>query len=213
MRCSPATEQPRRGNATLRRDRRRQTTRGDGGLSIVFDADRELCRWRAEPIVQDVYDRLLSLMTAARGAAVPNSTLDDLKNIARDRMWSLLDQHNAVLDEDTRGRIPNFIGAEAAAARLATLPCWQLARTVKAVPGQSSVSSPCRRPTRGKDRLHGGVEAGQAAPVLSPLSCPDSRATRTDINVSRHLGGRMAGSDLQVGEPQPPPTDDLREPA
>lgn len=42
-----------------------ETTRGGGGLNIVFDAGRELRRWRAEPIVQDVYDRLLSLMTAA----------------------------------------------------------------------------------------------------------------------------------------------------
>lgn len=42
-----------------------ETTRGGGGMNIVFDAARELRRWRAEPFVQDVHDRLLSLMTAA----------------------------------------------------------------------------------------------------------------------------------------------------
>lgn len=70
---------------------------------------------------------------------MPSSTLDDLKNTARNRMWDLLDQHKAVLDEDVRGRIPNFIGAEAAAARLATLPCWQAADVIKAVPDKAQL--------------------------------------------------------------------------
>jgi transcriptional regulator with XRE-family HTH domain len=42
-----------------------EETRGGGGLNVVFDAGRELRQWRIEPAVQDVYDRLLSLMTAA----------------------------------------------------------------------------------------------------------------------------------------------------
>jgi hypothetical protein len=36
-----------------------------GGLNIVFGAGRELRPWRHVPVVQDVYDRLLSLMAAA----------------------------------------------------------------------------------------------------------------------------------------------------
>jgi hypothetical protein len=36
--------------------------RGGGGLNIVFSAGREMRPWRAVPVVQDVYDRLLSLM-------------------------------------------------------------------------------------------------------------------------------------------------------
>lgn len=42
-----------------------EETRGGGGLNIVFDAGRELRPWRDLPIVRDVHDRLLTLMTAA----------------------------------------------------------------------------------------------------------------------------------------------------
>ena len=39
---------------------------GGGGLNIIFGAGRELRPWRAVPVVQDVYDRLLTLMAAER---------------------------------------------------------------------------------------------------------------------------------------------------
>jgi transcriptional regulator with XRE-family HTH domain len=42
-----------------------EETRGGGGMNIVFDAGKELRCWRAERVVAEVYDRLLSLMTAA----------------------------------------------------------------------------------------------------------------------------------------------------
>lgn len=42
-----------------------EMTWGGGGLNIVFDAGRELRPWRHVPVVQDVYDRLLALMSAA----------------------------------------------------------------------------------------------------------------------------------------------------
>jgi transcriptional regulator with XRE-family HTH domain len=42
-----------------------EETRGGGGLNVVFDAGKELRRWRTEHLVSEVYDRLLSLMTAA----------------------------------------------------------------------------------------------------------------------------------------------------
>ena len=35
---------------------------GGGGLNIIFGAGRELRPWRTVPVVQDVYDRLLTLM-------------------------------------------------------------------------------------------------------------------------------------------------------
>ena len=35
---------------------------GGGGLNIVFEAGRELRRWRDLPVVQSVHDRLLTLM-------------------------------------------------------------------------------------------------------------------------------------------------------
>ncbi|MER6108582.1 hypothetical protein [Streptomyces hirsutus] len=42
-----------------------ETTRGGGGMNIVFKAARELRPWRQEPLVAEVHDRLLGLMTAA----------------------------------------------------------------------------------------------------------------------------------------------------
>lgn len=42
-----------------------EATRGGGGLNIVSNAVRKLRRWRGEPVVHDIYDRMLSLMTTA----------------------------------------------------------------------------------------------------------------------------------------------------
>ncbi|MEU6523182.1 hypothetical protein ABZ892_10110 [Streptomyces sp. NPDC046924] len=42
-----------------------ETTRGGGGMNIAFGAARELRPWRQEPLVAEVHDRLLGLMTAA----------------------------------------------------------------------------------------------------------------------------------------------------
>lgn len=42
-----------------------EQTWGGGGLNIVFNASRELRQWRQVPVVQDVYDRLLSIMARA----------------------------------------------------------------------------------------------------------------------------------------------------
>ncbi|MFF0809065.1 helix-turn-helix transcriptional regulator [Streptomyces albogriseolus] len=69
------------GNLTLARIRQRdveagvaslteaitelETTRGGGGMNIVFGAARELRPWRQESLVAEVHDRLLGLMTAA----------------------------------------------------------------------------------------------------------------------------------------------------
>jgi hypothetical protein len=42
-----------------------ENSRGGGGLTVVFSAERELYPWRAEPTVQDVHDRLLALVARA----------------------------------------------------------------------------------------------------------------------------------------------------
>ena len=40
-----------------------EVSRGGGGLNVVSAAVRELHPWRQEPVVQDVHERLLALMT------------------------------------------------------------------------------------------------------------------------------------------------------
>jgi 5-formyltetrahydrofolate cyclo-ligase len=70
----------------------------------------------------------------------------DSKQEVRDRIWTLLERERAARFPGARGRIPNFRGAEQAAARLADLPEWQAARVLKANP--DSPQLPVRRRAR-----------------------------------------------------------------
>jgi 5-formyltetrahydrofolate cyclo-ligase len=56
------------------------------------------------------------------------------KQAVRERVWSLLTERRVARFPGARGRIPNFIGAEAAARRLAGTPAWKAAQVVKCNP-------------------------------------------------------------------------------
>src|SRR5262247_2624259 len=56
------------------------------------------------------------------------------KQAIRERVWSLLTARGVARFPGAVGRIPNFVGAEAAARRLADSPAWQAARVVKCNP-------------------------------------------------------------------------------
>ncbi|MEM8808353.1 MAG: 5-formyltetrahydrofolate cyclo-ligase [Cyanobacteria bacterium P01_G01_bin.38] len=58
-----------------------------------------------------------------------NATNPD-KEALRQDIWANLNAQKAV-KRDPVGHIPNFIGAEAAAERLTTLPVWQQAQVIK----------------------------------------------------------------------------------
>ena len=58
----------------------------------------------------------------------------EAKDAVRERVWALLERERAARFPGARGRIPNFVGAERAAERLAELPAWRQARAVKANP-------------------------------------------------------------------------------
>ncbi|WP_046470867.1 5-formyltetrahydrofolate cyclo-ligase [Allosalinactinospora lopnorensis] len=58
----------------------------------------------------------------------------EAKDEVRNRVWDLLRQERAARFPGAHGRIPNFVGAERAAERLAELPEWQDARIVKSNP-------------------------------------------------------------------------------
>jgi 5-formyltetrahydrofolate cyclo-ligase len=70
----------------------------------------------------------------------------DTKQQVRERIWELLERERAARFPGARGRIPNFRGAEQAAARLAELPEWQAARVIKANPDAPQL--PVRRRAR-----------------------------------------------------------------
>jgi 5-formyltetrahydrofolate cyclo-ligase len=56
------------------------------------------------------------------------------KQAVRERVWALLERERVARFPGAHGRIPNFAGAPAAAAGLASLPAWRAARVVKANP-------------------------------------------------------------------------------
>ncbi len=58
---------------------------------------------------------------------------NDAKDALRDRVWGDLEAAGVNVGP-VRSRIPNFVGADAAAHALAALPIWQAARIVKCNP-------------------------------------------------------------------------------
>lgn len=61
-------------------------------------------------------------------------TTGEAKQQVRQRVWATLEDEGAARFPGTRERIPNFAGAQDAAAQLADLPEWRDARVVKANP-------------------------------------------------------------------------------
>jgi len=64
----------------------------------------------------------------------------DRKQQIRERVWELLKCEGAARFPGARGRIPNFPGAEQAAARVAELAEWQAAAVLKANPDSPQLS-------------------------------------------------------------------------
>jgi 5-formyltetrahydrofolate cyclo-ligase len=78
-------------------------------------------------------------------------TIERAKQQVRDRIWALLERDGAAKPPGrVAGKIPNFVGAEAAADRLAALPAWEAARVVKANPDKAQRAVRARALTEGK---------------------------------------------------------------
>jgi 5-formyltetrahydrofolate cyclo-ligase len=77
--------------------------------------------------------------------------IERAKQEARHRIWALLEQEGAVKPPGTAvGKIPNFLGAEAAAEQLATQPVWQRARVLKANPDKAQRAARAKALAEGK---------------------------------------------------------------
>jgi 5-formyltetrahydrofolate cyclo-ligase len=77
--------------------------------------------------------------------------IEQAKQKVRDRIWALLERGGAAKPPGrVVGKIPNFLGAEAAADRLAALPAWQAARVLKANPDKAQRAVRARALTDGK---------------------------------------------------------------
>ncbi|MER5552036.1 5-formyltetrahydrofolate cyclo-ligase [Streptomyces sp. NPDC002793] len=90
------------------------------------------------------------------------SSLDRVKQAVRMQVWDALAAADAVHDASVHGRIPNFAGAERAAARLSALPAWKRASVVKSVPDKAQL------PVRAK-ALEDGKTVYMAVPKLATL--------------------------------------------
>jgi 5-formyltetrahydrofolate cyclo-ligase len=127
---------------------------------------------------------------------------DQAKQSVRERIWELLEREDAVPELGVHGRIPNFKGADAAAERLATLPAWQAARVVKAVPDRAQL------PVRQR-ALQDGKLVYMAVPKLAdvlPFYLIDLRqlGVSSDEAASKEAAAKLAP---RVGVDQMPPVD------
>jgi 5-formyltetrahydrofolate cyclo-ligase len=86
------------------------------------------------------------------------------KEQVRERIWSLVTKRRVARFPGAAGRIPNFVGAEAAALRLAGLPQWRAARVIKANPDAP------QRPVRTQALLE-GKRVFMAVPRLRTERC------------------------------------------
>ena len=77
-------------------------------------------------------------------------SIDEWKNAERSKVWDVLTAHSVVHDADVHGRIPNFVDAHLAAARLAELPAWETARVIKVVPDKAQLPVRARALCDGK---------------------------------------------------------------
>lgn len=77
------------------------------------------------------------------------------KDKLRTEIWSLLKQQAASVG-DPFGHIPNFVGAQLAAEKLATLPIWEQAKTIKCNPDAAQIPVRMRALQDGK-RLYMAV--------------------------------------------------------
>ena len=125
-----------------------ENNRGGGGLNIIFGAGQELRPWRSAPAVQDVHDRMLTLM-AGLGRPCRMTSTDQAKQEIRERVWSLMETAGAARRGVT-GYIPDFAGAKQAAERLAGLEPWRQARVVKVVPDRAQLPVRVRALEEGK---------------------------------------------------------------
>ncbi len=73
------------------------------------------------------------------------------KEFLRRRVWQLLEQNGVQRFPGAQGRIPNFLGAERAAARLAELTIWKRARAIKINPDAPQL--PLRRQALAEGKL------------------------------------------------------------
>jgi 5-formyltetrahydrofolate cyclo-ligase len=105
------------------------------------------------------------------------------KDAVREWVWTLLERERVARFPGARGRIPNFAGAPAAAARLASLPAWRAARVVKSNPDTPQLPVRARALADGKLLYMAVPRLADERPFILldpgrlPCSCRDRSAS------------------------------------
>src|SRR5256714_6151877 len=124
---------------------------------------------------------------------VADMDIDEAKQAARERIWAVLERR-AAAPVGVYGRIPAFFGAEAAADRLAALPVWRAARTLKAVPDKAQLPVRARALREGKLVYMAVPRLADALPffLLDPASLTvppeDAASSHVAETVARKVG-------------------------
>jgi 5-formyltetrahydrofolate cyclo-ligase len=147
------------------------------------------------------------------------SVTEGAKEAVRERVWARLERERAARFPGARGRIPNFVGAERAAERLAATTEWREARVLKCNPDAPQL--PVRRRALADQKLvymavprlrsekpflrlrqDATIKAHDAAPValdeLEPVDlvvCGTVAVNRDGVRIGK--GGGY--SDLELG--------------
>jgi 5-formyltetrahydrofolate cyclo-ligase len=121
------------------------------------------------------------------------------KQAVRERVWALLERERVARFPGATGRIPNFAGAPAAAARLASLAAWEAAGVVKANPDAPQLPVRARALADGKLLYMAVPRLAAERPfiLLDPgrLEVPPRRAA--SITGSARVGRRIHLAELQ----------------
>jgi 5-formyltetrahydrofolate cyclo-ligase len=126
------------------------------------------------------------------------------KQAVRERVWALLEREHAT-HGDVRGRIPSFIGADSAAARLAEHPAWQASGVIKAVPDKAQLPVRARALLEGKHVYMASPKLAAVKPffLLDPerltVSPQEAAERRTAVKVAQPVDlEQMPSIDLIV---------------
>ncbi|MFE0177990.1 5-formyltetrahydrofolate cyclo-ligase [Streptomyces sp. NPDC059002] len=124
--------------------------------------------------------------------------VDAEKQRVRERVWQTLDARGAALDDTTHGRIPNFIGSQAAADRLAELSAWRDARVIKAVPDKAQLPARARALAEGKTVFMAVPKLADARPfyLLDPAKLSVSPNEAASSKVAASVAPRVGVSAL-----------------
>src|SRR5262249_5796788 len=120
---------------------------------------------RVAPASERPLDACVAVGVVLQGEqhSMPRS-LPSSKAEVREMIWRAMEVRGVARFPGTKGRIPNFVGAERAALQLQKLPAWRAARVVKINPDAPQL--PVRRLA-----LREGKVVYMAVPRLRALEC------------------------------------------